>query len=164
MGNAKYGLVGRVVAVDSYYHDGLVDYGTLIWVPETGEIVSGPSFMDSCPVGVDAPAWVVAFYGIAKSLEARARAAREAAVMAQIRAEDEAARVRPGKTVMVVRGRKVAKGQSAVVFWHGQTQYGWRVGLELVSGERVFTDAGNVEVVEGPSRPFAQASAGQKAA
>lgn len=51
-----------------------------------------------------------------------------------------------GKTVKVVKGRKIPKGTVAEVFWYGETAYGWRVGLEF-EGKREFTAAHNVEVV-----------------
>lgn len=140
---------GRVVAVENYYYDGLNDSWVMVWNPETLEVEHGPA----CGYGVqvDGPAWVVAFYTIAKNVRAREAAAKAAAVQAAAEAESEAKRVAWGKVVEVVRGRKVKKGQLATVFWVGESQWGWRVGLELASGERVFTDLGNVEVVEGPA-------------
>lgn len=141
---AKY--AGRVVAIDSYYHDGLNDYSVMLWNPETLEVEHGPGYMDSCPLVVDGPAWVVALYTIAKAEEVRIARERRMAE-AEARAAEEEARVpRRGRTVRVVRGRKIPKGTVAEVFWFGETRYGWRVGLE-VDGERVFTDARNVEVV-----------------
>lgn len=135
---------GRVVAVESYYDDGLTDYWVMVWNPETLTVESGPG----CPYGtkVDGPAWVAAFYTIAKSIELTQARARKAAAEAAAEAEAEARRPSYGKTVEVVRGRKVKKGTVARVFWLGETRWGWRVGLELDGGERVFTDAGNVEV------------------
>jgi hypothetical protein len=67
----------------------------------------------------------------------------------------EAATPRAGKTVKVVKGRKVPVGTVARVVWYGEGK-GFsrhapvimRVGL-MVEGERVFTDAANVEVVAG---------------
>ena len=60
-----------------------------------------------------------------------------------------------GKMVEVVRGRKVAKGTIGQVFWMGQNQYGWTVGLRTSDkldekgrfADVVFVAKGNVEVV-----------------
>lgn len=155
-------LTGRVVAVESYYYDGLTDFWAMVWNPETGEVVSGPAC--SCNTQVDAPAWVVAFYAIAKESARRERAARDAAAKAAAEAEAEACRPSYGKTVVVVRGRKIKKGTEATVFWLGETRWGWRVGLEMADGSRDFTDAGNVEVVEGPSRKLVGSAHGKAAA
>lgn len=153
-------VAGSVVAVEHYYYDGLTDFWVMVWNPETLTVETGPP----CAYGtaVDAPAWVVAFYTIAKAIERDQAAARKAAAEAARRAENEARRPGRGKLVEVVRGRKVQKGLVATVFWYGETRWGWSVGLELASGERVFTSAGNVEVVEGPSLPLVGAA--QKAA
>lgn len=79
-----------------------------------------------------------------------ANAAREAEERRlQAEAEREANTIRKGKTVRVVRGRKIAKGTEGRVFWYGQTQFGMRVGIELANGTKEFTAASNVEVAEG---------------
>jgi len=64
-----------------------------------------------------------------------------------------------GKNVLVVKGRKLPKGTEARVFWstaqikmdkhYGIVHLGYegRVGLETADGQRIFMDAGNVEVV-----------------
>lgn len=78
----------------------------------------------------------------------------------QIRLQElrEAATARVGKTVKVVRGRKVPQGTIGRVFWVGADNFrrrydGFcsdvpeRLGLELPSGARVFTAAANVEVI-----------------
>lgn len=60
----------------------------------------------------------------------------------------EAARPSVGRTVEVVRGRKVAIGTVGVVGWFGETRWGHRVGLIIEGVEGLtFTDAGNVRVV-----------------
>ncbi len=51
-----------------------------------------------------------------------------------------------GKTVKVVKGRKIPVGTVGTVFWYGDGQWGWRVGLEF-EGKREFTAADNVEVL-----------------
>jgi len=63
------------------------------------------------------------------------------------RAEVEARTPNRGKTVKVVRGRKVPKGLIGKVFWYGQTRYGYRVGIEVADGVRLFTADSNVEVI-----------------
>ncbi|MGH2360257.1 MAG: hypothetical protein ACRDGM_06915 [bacterium] len=52
-----------------------------------------------------------------------------------------------GKSVLVVRGRKVPKGTTGRIFWYGDAQWGKRVGIETANGDRLFTAATNVEVV-----------------
>lgn len=157
MGNGKTGrmvdgrwveidLTGRVVAVDSTYWDGLTDYSAYVWDEETLTVeYAGP-----CSYGtkVDGPAWVAAFYSIAQTIAERARYAAAAKARAEREAEEEARTVRWGKTVKVVRGRKVPKGTVARVFWMGENKWGWSVGLELDNGDRVFTALHNVEVVQ----------------
>lgn len=73
----------------------------------------------------------------------------------------EAAIPRVGRTVRVVKGRKVEIGTTAEVFWAGRDQFRRgqfgrrdveRVGLRLLDGTRVFTSAENV-VVEGAEGP-----------
>ena len=81
-----------------------------------------------------------------KTLE-RAEADREEALRA-VRCPSR------GKTVKVVRGRKVAVGTVAECTWFGMGRgymgrsAPWRVGLK-VDGQVVYTDAKNVEVVVG---------------
>lgn len=53
-----------------------------------------------------------------------------------------------GQTVKVVKGRKVPIGTEGVVFWVGESQYGWRVGFEDAEGTTHWTAASNVEAVE----------------
>lgn len=67
----------------------------------------------------------------------------------------EAALPTVGKTVKVVKGRKIPVGTVAEVTWFGEDKYNstsfltrYRVGLNLtIDGKRVFTSADNVEVV-----------------
>lgn len=141
-------LTGRVVHVESTYWDGLTDYSAYVWNEETLSVeYAGP-----CSYGtkVDGPAWVAAFYSIARTIAERAAYAAAAKARAEREAAEEAVTVRWGKTVKVVRGRKVPKGTVARVFWVGENRWGWSVGLELDSGDRVFTALHNVEVVASP--------------
>lgn len=50
-----------------------------------------------------------------------------------------------GLNAVVVKGRKVAKGTSGRFFWHGESQYGFRAGLE-VNGETVWISADNLSL------------------
>jgi hypothetical protein len=52
-----------------------------------------------------------------------------------------------GKTIKVVKGRKVAIGTTGLCIWCGNGQYGKRVGLKTASGEVFWTAYTNVEVV-----------------
>lgn len=52
-----------------------------------------------------------------------------------------------GKQVRVFKGRKVPIGTEGRVFWYGENQWGYSCGLELQDGTRVFTAAGNVQVI-----------------
>lgn len=73
---------------------------------------------------------------------AKAAAKREAEIAAE-RAKEPA----KGKTIVVVRGRKVPKGTKGVCFWMGSSYYGTRLGLKTDSGETVWVDARNCEAV-----------------
>ena len=68
---------------------------------------------------------------------------------AGINAAQADARPSKGKTVTVIKGRKVAKGTVGRVFWTGPSDYGpgLRVGLETPEGERHFTAGTNLEVI-----------------
>lgn len=101
---------------------------------------------------VDAPPTIMAAYRaevdrVEREAKERDRVAKEK------RAAEEAAREAAtpyrGKRVKVVRGRKVAKGTTGIVGWYGQCRYGngYRVGIDTAAGERVWTNARNVEVV-----------------
>jgi hypothetical protein len=85
-------------------------------------------------------------------------------VLALERANLAEREVKVGKTVQVVKGRKVAKGTEGVVFWVGPDRYkssrwgtSYRVGFTTADGEKVFTAMTNVEVVG--AKVFTDASA-----
>ena len=59
---------------------------------------------------------------------------------------DEAHRVAKGRTVEVFKGRKVAVGTIGVCIWHGQGNYGWRVGVKDAAGTVHWTAESNVRV------------------
>lgn len=74
------------------------------------------------------------------------------------RKEQEAKTVGKGKVLIVVRGRKVAKGTKGVCVWMGNSGWGMNVMLIDASGNKHTTAIGNVEVVVGekmtlPERP-----------
>lgn len=50
-----------------------------------------------------------------------------------------------GLEATVVKGRKVAKGTTGRFFWHGQSQYGYRAGLE-VDGQTIWISADNLSL------------------
>lgn len=56
--------------------------------------------------------------------------------------------VEKGCTVTVVKGRKVAKGTTGIVFWKGEDAYGTaRIGFRTDSGETVWIAEGNCHVI-----------------
>ncbi len=63
------------------------------------------------------------------------------------KALDAATRVAKGKTVTVVKGRKVPKGTTGEVFWLGDGRYGTRAGVKDAAGTVHWTAASNLEVV-----------------
>lgn len=52
-----------------------------------------------------------------------------------------------GRTIKVVKGRKVPVGTVGTCFYVGQGDYGMRVGLKTAAGETLWTAASNVEAV-----------------
>ncbi len=52
-----------------------------------------------------------------------------------------------GRTVKVVKGRKVPVGTVGECFWMGSNDFGARVGIKDASGNKHFTAASNVEAV-----------------
>lgn len=93
---------------------------------------------------VDAPAAVLAQYAadiaLVEELRAEVIEVAEAAHQARI--------VEKGKRVVVVRGRKVAKGTTGVCIWVGSGTYGDRVGIKDDAGEVHWTALTNVEVAQ----------------
>ena len=86
--------------------------------------------------------------------EAGKEEAERAAQEAADKVESEVRRVESGKTVRVVRGRKVPVGTEGRVFWVGDNAYGTSVGITK-SGNKVgkkyedaqFTSLNNVEAI-----------------
>ena len=125
------------------------DFYALIWNPEKGapeEIEYATTRGWTYPNGaaVDATPEVLAAY---EEYLAKKRAEYDA-----LRAAEEAKKPTKGKSVKVVRGRKVPKGTQGRVFWYGTgSKYmggeETRVGIESNTGEKFFLPAAYVEVV-----------------
>lgn len=72
------------------------------------------------------------------------RAAAHAAYRAT---QIDAGEIIKGQTVTVIKGRKVAKGTTGIVFWVGEDSYGkGRIGFKGDDGETYWTATSNVEV------------------
>ena len=134
---------GLVVALTehNFYDDS--DFAAVVWDDGTWREVTyattrGWTYRNSATV--DAPAELIAAY-------AGFRAAQRAAYTASLAAA-EAARVDTGKTVEVVKGRKVPVGTTGEVFWTGENKWGVRVGIKDADGEVHWTAASNCQVVE----------------
>lgn len=75
---------------------------------------------------------------------------------------------RVGRTVKVVKGRKVVIGTEGKVFWYDKGRYGrMRVGFVVAEGVELWTDAANVEVLNpeqhGWDREYTERLAGERA-
>lgn len=136
-----------------------------IWNPETGRIdrvaygnseFSDPSRVDP-NLSIDAPAEVVAAAN--ESLVAEAERQERLAYDGRVAKAVEDAKVPSvGREVEVVRGRKVPQGTVGTVVWYGEgrsfgypsrwSRPAYRVGILTATGERLYTDARNVEVTQ----------------
>ncbi len=165
--NANAGWTGpKVAGFFRYSHEGLVlatrerngyddsDFYAVVWDADAGEpknieyaTTRGWTYANSATV--DATDEVRAAYdAYLRELAAGRQAAADAA---------ELATPRVGKTVKVIKGRKIPVGTVVAVTWYGEgSVYGgsarrqavappMRVGLNI-DGKRVYTDASNVEV------------------
>ena len=134
--NNKTSHIGQVVELKSsnMYHDSY--YSAVVFDKETGKCESieygSTAFPDNNSAKVDADAETMAAYK--KHLQDAVDA-------------KEAATLGVGKTIEVVRGRKVAKGTTGKVFWHGVTKFGWSVGFITDMGDKLFTAETNVQVI-----------------
>ncbi len=158
-GDRKYVTFGAGLVVgygDTYLGDGDSVWYVRIWNPVTKkEDHIGMGYVNAWPgnhenVEYDATPEVKAEWEAYKAEQEKIRQQKEreyAEADRKYRAEQEAKTPTRGKTVKVVKGRKVAKGLEGRVFWYGQTQFGYRVGIELADGKKVFTATSNVEVV-----------------
>lgn len=133
----------------NHYHDS--DFFATVWDDAKGgprdvEYASTRGWSYANNAAVDATDEVQAKYAAWQHERAVERqAARDAA---------DAATPHEGKTVTVVKGRKIPKGTVAQVVWFGEDKYNstrwltkYRVGL-MIDGARVFTSADNVEVAQ----------------
>lgn len=123
-----------------------------VWSPDEGRVklvaVGNSEFGSSGSFEVDASDEVKA---LAAAWEAKELAKRRLSdKISDISKRVEAAKLPSrGKRVKVVRGRKVAKGLTGLVFWAGEGRWGWRVGFTPDGGgEAVWTDRKNVEVID----------------
>lgn len=64
-----------------------------------------------------------------------------------------------GEDAVVFKGRKVKKGTVGRVFWSGHGNYGPRIGLELLNGDKVYTATTNVKGLDLFTRRRAAGSA-----
>ena len=153
-GYLRISHVGLVLWTGEHNHYDDSDFYAVVWDSEAGQpreleyaTTRGWTYANSAVI--DATPDVLAAY---ESYRADLAASQQRARDAQ-----EAATPRAGKTVRVVKGRKIAKGTVAQVVWYGPGRiYGgsarrqgtppMRVGLKI-NGERVFTDAANVQVI-----------------
>jgi hypothetical protein len=142
-----FDVTGRVVGTETSYYDGLTDHFAIVWNPETLTCTAHTIYSTS-KVQIDGPTLVVAFYKIAKAHEAATWAENREKARKESEALAELTTIRTGKTVTVVRGRKVPRGTTGRVFWFGETKFGWSVGIELANGNRVFTASSNVDIVQ----------------
>ena len=51
-----------------------------------------------------------------------------------------------GQEVTVVKGRKIPKGTTGIVFYSGEGQWGWRIGFRTADGQELWTNLSNVEL------------------
>lgn len=144
----RYSHEGQVLSTGEHNHWDDSDFYALVWdadagVPREAEYASTRYWTYANTATVDATPEVQAAYDAWRAERARTAQADADRI--------EAATPRPGKTVEVVKGRKIPVGTTATVFWYGPGRdYGsgaaMRVGL-TVDGEAVFTAAVNVRVV-----------------
>jgi hypothetical protein len=143
---AVLAVTGRDVRVMSDVWD-WVTYAR-VWDGETvREVPIGYADMGGAfgEATVDATPEVLA--AVAAAAEVAAAAAEKAARARTVaRMVDEAETVKVGREVTVVKGRKLKVGTAGRVFWLGDGRFGMRAGLELATGERVFTALTNLAV------------------
>lgn len=144
------------------YSDYGTAYATDVWTGSEVKSVSvGVDEFGLDAVEVDAPEEAKA---AAEAWKREREAEREAARVERERAAD-AARVEKGRAVVVVRGRKVAKGTKGVVRWLGENRWGVSVGLSVEGAEKlVFTAIGNVERDHSPEADGAEVEAAHESA
>lgn len=130
----------RANGMDSYY----TDHYMVVWNPaqnKTEEVYLFCDRADKVEINytIDATSEVLAAY-----LTWTAELNRKALEAEQERRAKIPAR---GKTLKVVRGRKVPKGTTGVCIWTGNGHWGERVGLKDAAGTVHWTAMDNVEVL-----------------
>jgi hypothetical protein len=132
------------------------DFYMVVWnpatkTPETIEFATTRGWSYPCfGSKVDATPEVIAEY------EAYLEKQRKAAELAQDK--EQARQPKFGRTVKVVKGRKVPVGTTGEICWVGVNQFAHqsyyapskkslRVGIRLLDGTKVFTDFANCEIV-----------------
>lgn len=121
------------------------DFYMVVWNPETQkteshEFASTRGWSYPCYAShADATPEVLAAYEqFKRDQEAKADAAR---------AEQIRRTPAKGKTLKVVRGRKVKIGTTGICFWLGNSNFGQRVGIKDSDGTVYWTSIKNVEVI-----------------
>jgi hypothetical protein len=150
----RYSHEGLVLQTGEHNHYDDSDFYAVVWNPAAGQpqeieyaTTRGWTYRNTATP--DATPEVLAAYDAWQAERTRKAAEQQAAA--------ELATPRPGKTVRVVKGRKIPAGTVATVAWYGEGRvYGgsarrqgiapMRVGLS-VDGTSVYTDASNVEVI-----------------
>jgi hypothetical protein len=142
--------VGLVLDIGEYSERDDSDFYAVVWNPEAGcaeriTYASTRGWTYPNGAGIDAtPEVIEAWTAWSRACQEKRRAAQELAA-AKVPAR--------GKTIRVVKGRKVPKGITGECIWYGPGKayrYGskpMRVGLKTQNGTVYWTDAGNVEVV-----------------
>ena len=143
----KITYVGQTIAVEtSYLGDGDSVAYAVVQDGEGTKTVGLGYWPPSAEVTIDAPEHVIEAYEAAK--RESARKAREQEHANYI--EREANTIRWGKTVQVVKGRKVPVGTTGRVIWTGEdryNRYAQRVGFKTPEGKTYFTSETNLEIV-----------------
>ena len=144
--------VGQVVGTGStYIGDGDSNFFQVIFDYETATFKNVGGGYTPVPTVIDGTEEMLAAYEATKAAAratAQASAARRGIADAYFDAIREAATPRKGKTVLVVKGRKVPKGTVGVVKVAMDGQWGRRVLMTLADGTEVWTAETNVEVIE----------------
>lgn len=99
---------------------------------------------------VDAPKVIIECYDLIQENERQLKLQQYEAKLQNQRkkiAELQAKIPAKGKTVKVVRGRKVPVGMVGTCFWVGDSAYGQRIGLKTDSGDTIWVALKNCEAI-----------------
>lgn len=150
---------GKVLSLGEHNGSDDSDFYALVWDDETGKpkeveyaTTRGWTYYNSATV--DATDEIRAKYDAYRETLRAEREAAIAAIEAQTPSRD--------KRVKVVKGRKVPIGITGTVFWYGRDKFyrpptwelfpdgrkGYRIGLVTDTGDKFFTSATNVEVID----------------